>query len=104
VKFVLVKQVVHIITKEVITLNANLNTANIREGLESVGLAGRKAIMDIWAGIFGKASTQPWVIPVRTENVVLKYVNCCKEISRGRLLFLFPVFTSRVIDFVKREI
>jgi len=100
-KFVLVQRVAHIITKDVITLNTNLNTMSSGEGLESTRLADRKVIMDIWAGIFGKASTQSWVIRVRRANVVLKYVKCCKEISSGRLLFLIMVFTSRIIDFMK---
>jgi len=100
----LVQRVAHIITKEVITLNANLNITNSGEGLDSMRLAGRKVIMAIWAGIFGKASTKSWVIRVRRANVVLKYVNCCKEISSGRLLFLIMVFNSIIIDFMKGNI
>jgi hypothetical protein len=84
-----------------ISLNANLSTTNSGEGSEIMRLADRKVIMDIWAEISGKASTQSWVMPVRRANVMLKHVNGCKEISSGRLLFLVMVFTSRIIDFMK---
>jgi hypothetical protein len=66
----LVQRQVHIITTGIITLKANSNTTNNGEGLEGKRLADGKVIVDIWAEISEKASTQSWVIRVRRANVV----------------------------------
>jgi hypothetical protein len=101
----LAQREVYIITTGIITLNANLNTTNSGEGLESMRLADRRVIMDIWAAIFGKDFTQSCGVinndKVRRASVMLKHVNCCEEISSGRLPFVIMVFTSRIIDFMK---
>ena len=84
----MVQRVAHVITKEVITLNANLNTTDNGEGLESMRLADGTVIIVIWAGIFGKACTQWWVIGVRTANVALEHV-VVKKLNFWRRNYFF---------------
>jgi hypothetical protein len=102
--FILVQRVVYIITTHIINLNAKLNTTKSGGTLKSMILPpegdNRYLGGNMWKGVCAVVC----VIrnyKVRRAKVILNYVNCCDEISCGRLLFLFMVFTSRIIYFMK---